>query len=81
MIANRLEDELQEAIQRFADRNWNGALEMEEITHALARLTGRYLAEIPQPAERIRLFTRFLKQATHSAEINAKLIGPERLDA
>jgi hypothetical protein len=75
MIANRLEDELQEAIQRFADRNWNGALEMAKVTEAVARLTGAYLAEIPTPSRRVRAFNIFMELTAREISSRASYIG------
>lgn len=60
MMANRLEDELQEAIQRYADKHWNGALEMDKITIALSITASRYIAEIPQTKTRIKAFNIFI---------------------
>lgn len=59
MMANTLEDELQEAIQRYADKHWNGALEMDKITMSLADIASRYFAEIPLPGKRGRAIEIF----------------------
>lgn len=80
MIANSLEVELQESIQRFADQHWNGALDVERITNALAELTAAYLCEIPQPIEREKRLSRFLRKVTRDTQANVRVIG-ERNEA
>ena len=75
MQANDLETELQESIQRFADKHSNGALDIERITGALAVLAAAYLCEIPQPLERERRLSRFLRKVTRETQANVRLIG------
>jgi hypothetical protein len=78
--ANKLETELQESIQRFADKHWNGALDVEQVTTALAELAAAYLCEIPQPIEREQRLSRFVRKVARDTQANVQMIG-ERNDA